>query len=100
MKLVRDKIPKIMIKKGKSPITHFASELEFEEYLIKKLEEEVIEIKKDRNVEELADLLEVIYALGELIGVDSKKIEETRIKKIETNGGFSKKIILENPNMT
>ena len=97
MKLVRDTIPSLMKNKGQTPITHIANRKEFEEYLIKKLDEEINEIKQDTNIEELADLLEVIYALGNLIEVTPEQIEKVRLKKVNTNGGFSKKIILENP---
>ena len=97
MKLVRDKIPEIMDAKGKKPITHTANADEFKRHLTKKLQEEVLEIKKELNAEELADLLEVIYSLGRLIELTPQDLEKIRIKKAEENGGFSKKIILENP---
>ncbi|MBI2530148.1 MAG: nucleoside triphosphate pyrophosphohydrolase [Candidatus Diapherotrites archaeon] len=97
MKLVRDKIPEIMDAKGKKPIIHTASADEFKRNLIEKLNEEVLEIKKELNAEELADLLEVIYSLGKLIWLTPQDLEKIRIKKAEENGDFSKKIILENP---
>lgn len=96
MKLVRDNIPEIMKTKGKEPIIHIATDEEFMEFLIKKLEEEVIEIKNDTNVEELADLTEVINQIIFLIGSNPLELERVRIEKLKKNGGFSKRIILEN----
>ena len=64
--------------------------------MIKKLEEEIEEIKTGKNIEELADLIEAVYALGELIGAKPEDIEKTRLKKQQTNGAFSKRLILEN----
>ncbi|MFA6064551.1 MAG: NUDIX domain-containing protein [archaeon] len=95
-KLVRDNIPKIMLSVGKQPITHIANEKEYKEYLLKKLDEEVLEVKNDLNEEELADALEVIYALAETIGKTPQNLENLRKLKKEKNGGFEKKIILEN----
>lgn len=96
MKLVRDKIPEIILSKGKTPKTHIATDKEYKEYLLKKLEEEVLEVKEELNEEELADVLEVVYTLAKLIGKTPKELEKTRKLKKSKNGGFEGKIILEN----
>ncbi len=94
-KLVRDNIPEIILSKGSTPVTHIAGDLEYEEKLIEKLFEEMEEFKKDANEEELADILEVIYAIGDNKGVSREKLEEIRLKKREERGGFEKRIILD-----
>ena len=83
-KLVRDKIPGIIKKKGETSIFHTANKKEYWEGLKQKLKEEVEEFLRKPNEEELADILEVIYAICEF----------KKIKKKE-RGGFEKKIILE-----
>ncbi|MFA6268889.1 MAG: nucleoside triphosphate pyrophosphohydrolase [archaeon] len=95
MKLVRDKIPELIRLSGRNPITHKAHEKEFEDALINKLEEELNEIKEDRNSEEVADLIEVAYALGKVYGKSEKAINQIRKQKNIGKGAFNKKIILE-----
>ena len=59
-KLVRDRIPEIIEASGKSCVTEILSDADYLELLDAKLDEELAEYHKDQNVEELADLLEVI----------------------------------------
>jgi len=66
--------------------------------LEEKLEEEVNEfLSADENnkVEEIADMLEVLYAICDARGVSKEKIEEIRTQKAKERGGFEKRIILE-----
>ena len=95
MKLVRDNIPEIIKSKGKIPKSHIANGKEYEEALINKLKEELNEIIEGRNLEEVADLIEVAYALGQNYGSNEEKINQIRDKKNQSNGKFTKKIILE-----
>ncbi len=94
-KLVRDKIPEIIKKKGAVPITHIASDDEYWQKLKEKLHEEVDEFMKDNNDEEIADILEVIYAICDYKKIDKNKLELLRKKKAEERGGFKDKIILD-----
>ncbi|OGY23507.1 MAG: hypothetical protein A2172_04845 [Candidatus Woykebacteria bacterium RBG_13_40_15] len=94
-KLVRDKIPEIIKKSNLKPVTHKAGKKEFEQKLIEKLAEEIEEFKRNSSVEELADLLEIIYAICDLKGIDKRKIELIRQKKANEKGAFKKKTILE-----
>lgn len=94
-KLVRDKIPQIIKDKGENPIVHIASDEEYQQKLNEKLREEVDEFLKDDNKEELADILEVIYAICEFRGIGKSEIENIRQEKFEKRGGFKDKIILE-----
>jgi predicted house-cleaning noncanonical NTP pyrophosphatase (MazG superfamily) len=94
-KLIRDKIPEIIKSKGTVPITHIASDEEYQQKLKAKLQEEVDEFLEDNNEEELADILEVIYALCDLYKIDKDKLEQLRKDKAEKRGGFKDKIILD-----
>jgi len=94
-KLVRDKIPKKLDDKNVKYKIHTADEKEYEEKLREKLQEEVSEFMQDSNVEELADILEVVYALCDLYNIDKENLEKTRQSKAEEKGTFQNKIILE-----
>ena len=94
-KLVRDKIPEIIKRKGVVLITHIADDNEYWQKLKEKLQEEVNEFLKENNEEELADILEVIYAICDFKNFDKEKLELLRKKKVEERGGFKDKIILD-----
>ena len=94
-KLVRDKIPEIIKEDNKTPITHIADEEEYWNKLKEKLREEVDEFLKENTEEELADVLEVIYALRNHMKIDKEGLEEIREKKTQKRGAFKKKIILD-----
>ena len=94
-KLVRDKIPEIIKNKGKIPITHIASDNEYWQKLKEKIQEEIDEFMKDGNEEELADILEVVYAICDHKKIDKKKLELLRKKKADERGGFKNRIILD-----
>jgi predicted house-cleaning noncanonical NTP pyrophosphatase (MazG superfamily) len=98
VKLVRDRIPEIIQKSGKKPFMHVADDGEYINRLTDKLREECEEFVQSRKPEELADLLEVIYALGEVVGVSREEIEIIRQKKENERGTFKNKIILEKVN--
>lgn len=94
-KLVRDKIPEYIRKKGGTPIVHIADETEYWEKLKEKLLEETEEFKKDESQEEIADLLEVIDAIIDYKEFDRNKIAQIREKKVEERGKFKNRVILE-----
>lgn len=92
-KLVRDKIPEILDKKGVTYEKRIASPEEYKTELIKKLGEEVQEFSEGGDLEELADIIEVIEALKKL--TQYTEVEMIRLKKREERGGFDGKIILK-----
>ena len=94
-KLVRDKIPEYIRKKGGNPVTHIADEAEYWQKLKGKLIEEIEEFRKDENIEELADILEVLDAIAEHKGFDIKEIQSVKEKKAIEKGKFKNKIILD-----
>ena len=93
-KAIRDKIPEIIQKDGHSCSVKTLSDEDFLEQLEKKLSEEVIEYQNDKNPEELADILEVIYRIAQLKGVSKEELEKIRIKKSEERGRFEKNLFL------
>ena len=60
-----------------------------------KLDEELAEYHKDQNIEELADLLEVIHAAAIARGYALEDIEQIRAEKAAKRGGFEKRILLK-----
>ena len=94
-KLVRDKIPEIIEASGKKCDTAVLADKDFLYMLDKKLGEEVKEYQESHEVEELADVLEVIYAIAETKGVSKKQLEDIRAAKAEKRGAFEKKILLK-----
>lgn len=93
-KLVRDKIPLIIRAKGLEPITYLAGPDEYAARLRDKLTEEVAEfLASDSDPEELADVLEVVYALAALTGTDPQQLEKLRAAKADERGGFADRII-------
>lgn len=95
-KLVRDRIPEIIKKMGKNPITHIAvDEKEYVEALQRKLFEEAQEFIDQPSVEEAADVLEVLRAICVLENIDLSTLEEVRKNKEVKRGGFAERIILE-----
>jgi len=101
-KLVRDKIPEIMLEDGKNPITKIITDdTEYFSVLTDKLLEEVhefIEASAENNNEhamhELADIAEVIEAICQHKKYPANLIEECKVIKKRERGGFEKRILL------
>ncbi len=94
-KLVRDKIPEIIQASGKICETEILSDEEYLQMLDNKLDEELAEYHQEPNIEELADLLEVLYATAKARGHSIEELEHVRVEKQKTRGGFDKKILLK-----
>lgn len=90
-KLVRDKIPEILEEKGKISTIHIANDEEYWE----KLKEEVNEFLNDSDIEEMADIFEVITSINKFKHWDLEKVIEVQKEKREKRGGFKNKIILD-----
>lgn len=94
-KLVRDKIPQIIEDDNKKCSVRILDDEEYLKMVDAKLDEELAEYHKDQNVEELADLLEVIYAAAKARGYSIEELERIRKEKADKRGAFDKKIFLE-----
>ena len=93
-KLVRDNIPYIISAQGKSCDFRMLTDAEYLNALNAKLDEELAEYHESGNVEELADLLEVIYAISIAKGTPSHILDNIRQEKAAERGRFLKKIML------
>ena len=94
-KLVRDKIPSIIKENGETPVVRRLDDAEYLNELNKKLQEEVNEYLADGNIEELADIEEVLRALVDLKGVCYEDFDNIRKQKLENRGAFQDRIFLE-----
>ena len=94
-KLIRDKIPEIIEVAGKKCIVEVMNEAEYVDALDLKLNEELTEYQEDKSLEELADLLEVIYAVVIARGYSVEELEIVRKEKAEKRGGFEKRLRLK-----
>ena len=103
-KLVRDNIPAIIEKNGETCVTRTLSDKEYEDALMNKLQEEVAELleaytAKERSAldcaEEMADVMEVLYAMGKTCAISKREVEQVRSQKAAAEKGtFSKKMFL------
>lgn len=95
-KLVRDKIPAIIEANGETAYYRLLDD--DEEYLrslFTKDVEEGHELAKDRNLDELADKLAVLYAIAKVLGYTPGQIEQARLEKEAAKGGFEGRVFLE-----
>jgi predicted house-cleaning noncanonical NTP pyrophosphatase (MazG superfamily) len=95
-KLVRDRIPDIIRADGSEPIVYQADPAEYRQRLRDKLLEEVDEFltaDPASAVEELADVLEVVYALAADLGTDRPTLEQLRQAKATERGAFADRLV-------
>ena len=95
-KLVRDKIPEIIAgDNGKTCVTRIMEDDEYLKALNTKMQEELKEYLESGEVEELADLEEVLRAILDVKKVSYNEFEKIRKSKVNKRGAFKKKIFLE-----
>ena len=94
-KLIRDRIPEIIEQSGQKCIIEELDTDTYIRYLDQKLDEELEEYQADKSLEELADLLEVMYAVVRARGYTTEELERVRKQKAEKRGGFEKRLRLK-----
>lgn len=94
-KLVRDKIPSICQNNGDKPIIRVLNDEEYLDELNRKILEEVKEYLESGEIEELADVEEVLRAILDVKKVDYLEFEKVRLNKVEKRGAFKDRIYLE-----
>lgn len=93
-KLVRDRIPEIIEASGKKCSVRTLSPEEYQRAVDAKLDEELAEYHKEQNLEELADLLEVLLAAAAARGCSAEQLEQIRAEKAAKRGGFQDRLYL------
>lgn len=94
-KLVRDRIPEIIRKRGEVPKVRVAQEHEVDYLIRRKAAEEAQELLQSSSLEEIADILEALEALLKHREIDWSAVEEIRTRKKDERGGFDKRFVLE-----
>ena len=79
----------------KTCVTHILSGEKYIVALETKLNEEVAEYQADKNLEEMAGVLEVLQAICVARGYSLDELETMRAKKADERGGFKDKVFLE-----
>jgi predicted house-cleaning noncanonical NTP pyrophosphatase (MazG superfamily)/mannose-6-phosphate isomerase-like protein (cupin superfamily) len=95
--VVRDRIPEIIKFSGRDCAVNELSNFSFLPKLENKLKEVIEEYLENKELEGLADLLEIIYRIVELRGSSKDSLEVLRLNKKEVKGGFEKNLILLSP---
>lgn len=94
-KLIRDRIPEIIEASGKTCLTEVLPEEDYLRMVDAKLDEELAEYHRDPNLEELADLLEVMHAAVLARGYTLEDLERVRVEKAAKRGGFERRLLLK-----
>lgn len=95
-KLVRDGIPSLIKENGGTPkVRVLHKDREYFMALNAKLREELIEYEEKFDLEELADIIEVVEALQEHVdAVSDGELYRVRSRKRALKGGFAGRIYL------
>ena len=93
-KLIRDNNVKLMEDKGCKVTYEILDDKRYGQELDKKLQEEVFEYLADYSVEEMADVMEVIYAMLDFRGITMEEVEKVRLNKRNLKGAFKIKFFL------
>jgi len=98
-KLVRDRIPEIIADENLQANYEILDDEEYKVALFQKFFEEVEEYRAAESpkkaVEELADIVEVIMAILNQMGVSWEEFELLRLVKRAERGGFDRRILLK-----
>ena len=107
MKLIRDRLPQVMAAAGQRCAHRIATGAEYRAWLGAKLIEEAAEVigatipgstaTTDTLAAELADLLEVVYAIGATNGISPAMLEAERHRKRAARGGLTRGVIWHDP---
>lgn len=94
-KLVRDRIPEIIMRTGQKPVFRRVQGEELKQYASAKILEEAKEFSKSGELDELVDLLEIIYFRLQLEGISAQEAHERMARKRRERGSFDGGVILE-----
>ena len=95
-KLVRDKIPEeINSMEGRKTKFRIMDENEYIKELNRKLLEESNEFVEENDIEELADVMEVMESIMKIKNIQQEEVKKIQTKKRDKKGSFDRKIYLE-----
>jgi predicted house-cleaning noncanonical NTP pyrophosphatase (MazG superfamily) len=94
-KLVRDRIPERIRESGGRPKTQRLEAHERLPALLEKLEEETRELCATPNLEEAADVLEVLLSIAKELEMNEAQLTAIRLEKRATHGGFEMGYVLK-----
>lgn len=98
MRLVRDRIPELA---GQPDAFSQATEAEYGRLLRDKLLEEAAEAASAPGpaelLEELGDVLQVLYTLASQAGLEPAEIECARVRKTRARGAFTRRVVWHDP---
>lgn len=95
-KLVRDKIPEeINSMEGRKAKFRIMDENEYIKELNRKLLEESNEFVEENDIEELADVMEVMESIMKIKNIQWEDVKKIQEKKKNKKGSFNRKIYLE-----
>jgi predicted house-cleaning noncanonical NTP pyrophosphatase (MazG superfamily) len=101
VKLVRDRIPELAAANGQPASFHQANPAEFRRGLRAKLLEEAHEAaaatRPAELLEELGDVLQVLYALASEAGYPAAEVECARARKARTHGSYTRRLVWQEP---
>ena len=101
-KLVRDKIPEIIEKEYWYVDFYVADDKEYRKFLFEKLLEESDEVydtqTKQKLIEEVADLFEVVEAILKNENISLEEVKKVQEEKRKLKWWFEKKFILRKDN--
>jgi predicted house-cleaning noncanonical NTP pyrophosphatase (MazG superfamily) len=103
-KLIRDGVPQMIRAQGLTPVLRVAEPDEHIALLLAKLREEAAEVEQAIEdyadsvdpapvIGELADVMEVLFAIAGCIGAGQAEVEEARIRKAGERGGFTQRLV-------
>jgi predicted house-cleaning noncanonical NTP pyrophosphatase (MazG superfamily) len=92
-KLIRDKVPHIMRRHGDRPIVRTAEPYEYAGLLRARLVDDVEDLIESDDPHKLADVMEVLLALGQVLGCDGDDLERMRAETVRERGGYARRLV-------
>jgi predicted house-cleaning noncanonical NTP pyrophosphatase (MazG superfamily) len=93
-KLVRDRIPDLISASGRTPVTKSLKGRELIDGLLEKLVEEHAELLASESLDEITDMIEVLFALAKQLGYNEAAVLSRRKAKRYERGGFDRALYL------
>lgn len=93
-KLVRDNLPAIIMEQGGMPVLEQLDQAAFKHELKKKLNELAGEVYQEGRVDDLVEIVELVYTLANAVGVNESQLNELRRQKLVERGGYKQRLLL------